>query len=64
VLRRAGIVVSPRKGTSMVYEPAISDAAELVRAARRFLTEVLADHRNLLAESRSFEAAIARKRRK
>jgi ArsR family transcriptional regulator len=64
VLRRAGIVVSTRKGTSVVYALAASDVAELMRAARRFLTEVLDDHGQLLAELRSSEALAARRRRK
>lgn len=50
VLRRAGIVISTRRGTSVTYELAASDVAELMRAARRFLTEVLAGQRELLAE--------------
>ena len=50
VLRRAGIVSSTRRGTSVTYELAASDVAELMRAARRFLTEVLAGQSELLAE--------------
>jgi ArsR family transcriptional regulator len=50
VLRRAGIVVSTRRGTSVTYELAASDVAELMRAARRFLTEMLAGQGQLLAE--------------
>jgi ArsR family transcriptional regulator len=50
VLRRAGIVISTRRGTSVSYELAASDVAELMRAARRFLTEVLAGQGQLLAE--------------
>ena len=50
VLRRAGIVNSTRQGTSVIYELAASDVAELMRAARRFLTEVLAGQGELLAE--------------
>ena len=55
VLRRAGIVVSTRKGTGVVYALAASDVTELMRAARRFLTDVLARHGELLAELRSTE---------
>jgi ArsR family transcriptional regulator, arsenate/arsenite/antimonite-responsive transcriptional repressor len=62
VLRRAGIVVSTRKGTSVVYELAASDVADLMRAARRFLTEVLAGHGDLLAELRSADTPVAHKR--
>lgn len=50
VLRRAGIVTSTRQGPSVVYQLAASDVAELMAAARRFLTEVLADRGPLLAE--------------
>jgi ArsR family transcriptional regulator len=50
VLRRAGIVISTRNGTSVVYELAASDVAELMQSARRFLTEVLVGQRELLAE--------------
>jgi ArsR family transcriptional regulator, arsenate/arsenite/antimonite-responsive transcriptional repressor len=53
VLRRAGIVTSTRRGTSVVYELAASDVGELMRAARRFLTEVLAGQDDLLTELRS-----------
>jgi ArsR family transcriptional regulator len=62
VLRRAGIVVSTRRGTAVIYELAASDVAELMRAARRFLGEVLADQDRLLAELRSSEAPTARGR--
>jgi ArsR family transcriptional regulator len=50
VLRRAGIVISTRRGTSVSYELAASDVAELLRAARRLLTEVLTGQGQLLAE--------------
>jgi ArsR family transcriptional regulator len=50
VLRRAGIVVSTRRATSVTYELAASDVADLMRAARRLLTEVLAGQGELLAE--------------
>jgi ArsR family transcriptional regulator len=61
VLRRAGIVISTRRGTGVVYELAASDVGELMRAARRFLTEVLAGHDDLLAELRSSDAPRGRK---
>jgi ArsR family transcriptional regulator len=64
VLRRAGIVVSTRKGTSVIYELAASDVADLMRAARRFLSEVLADQRDLLAELQLADRPAVRKRRK
>src|SRR5438270_6371068 len=50
VLRRAGILTSYRADGSVVYELAASDVAELMQAARRFLTEVLADQHVLLTQ--------------
>lgn len=50
VLRRAGIVTSSREGSAVMYALAASDVAELMAAARRFLTEVLAGQGELLAE--------------
>lgn len=50
VLRRAGIVTSTREGTAVVYALAAADVAELMRAARRLLTEVLTGQGELLAE--------------
>jgi ArsR family transcriptional regulator, arsenate/arsenite/antimonite-responsive transcriptional repressor len=48
VLRRAGIVISMRRGTSVTYELAASDVAELMTAAHRYLTEVLTGQGELL----------------
>ena len=50
ILRRAGIVTSSRDGAAVMYQLAASDVAELMAAARRFLTEVLAGQGELLAE--------------
>lgn len=50
VLRRAGIVTSSREGSAVMYSLAASDVAELMAAARRFLTEVLAGQGELLAQ--------------
>ena len=50
VLRRAGIVTSSREGSAVMYRLAAADVAELMAAARRFLTEVLAGQGELLAE--------------
>ncbi|MFS4093555.1 ArsR/SmtB family transcription factor [Streptomyces sp. AF1A] len=52
VLRRAGIVVSTREGSTVTYALAGGDVAELLRAARRILTELLAGRNQLLAELR------------
>jgi ArsR family transcriptional regulator len=49
VLRRAGIVVSTRDGAQVVYALAGPDVADLMRAARRILTEVLQSQAELLA---------------
>jgi ArsR family transcriptional regulator len=52
VLRRSGIVTASREGTTVVYALAGTDVAELLRAARRILTEMLADRNALLEELR------------
>ena len=55
VLRRSGIVTATRTGNSVVYALAGGDVAELMRAARRILTELLAGQNELLAELREAE---------
>ncbi|MEJ8640308.1 metalloregulator ArsR/SmtB family transcription factor [Streptomyces sp. MS1.HAVA.3] len=55
VLRRSGIVVSIREGSTVSYALAGGDVAELLRAARRILTELLAGQSDLLAELRAVE---------
>lgn len=52
VLRRSGIVTSTREGPTVVYALAGGDVAELLRAARRILTELLTDQNVLLAQLR------------
>src|SRR5256885_17161671 len=47
VLRRAGIVTSTRSGATVVYALAGPDVADLMRAARRILTEMLAGRAQL-----------------
>ncbi|MEU6066870.1 MULTISPECIES: ArsR/SmtB family transcription factor [Streptomyces] len=49
VLRRSGIVVSTREGSTVLYALAGGDVAELLAAARRILTELLAGRNELLA---------------
>lgn len=56
VLRRAGIVVSTRDGATVTYALAGPDVADLMRAARRILTEMLAGRAELLDALRA-EAA-------
>ncbi|MFD3482729.1 ArsR/SmtB family transcription factor [Streptomyces sp. NPDC058665] len=55
VLRRSGIVTSRREGSTVVYALAGGDVAELMRAARRILTEMIAGQHELLAELRETE---------
>lgn len=55
VLRRSGIVTSTREKSTVVYALAGGDVAELLRAARRILTEMLADRNRLLVTLRDAE---------
>ncbi|MGA5135474.1 ArsR/SmtB family transcription factor [Streptomyces olivoreticuli] len=55
LLRRSGIVISTRTGSTVVYELAGGDVAELMRAARRILTEMLTGQHELLEELREAE---------
>jgi ArsR family transcriptional regulator len=55
VLRRSGIVASTREGSTVVYELAGGDVADLMRAARRILTEMLAGRNELLAQLQEAE---------
>ncbi|MDX3519998.1 metalloregulator ArsR/SmtB family transcription factor [Streptomyces scabiei] len=50
VLRRSGIVISIREGSTVSYALAGGDVADLLRAARRILTELLVGQRELLVE--------------
>lgn len=56
VLRRSGIVTATRTGSTVVYELAGGDVAELMRAARRILTVMLAGQEDLLAELRGADS--------
>ncbi|MFD9391633.1 ArsR/SmtB family transcription factor [Streptomyces sp. NPDC060000] len=58
VLRRSGIVVSIREGATVSYALAGGDVAELLRAARRILTELLAGQNELLAELRQADPPL------
>ncbi|MFC4852832.1 ArsR/SmtB family transcription factor [Actinophytocola glycyrrhizae] len=55
VLRRSGIVTANREGATVVYALAGGDVADLMRAARRILTEMLAGQNQLLDELRDAE---------
>nr|WP_051717456.1 metalloregulator ArsR/SmtB family transcription factor [Streptomyces megasporus] len=57
VLRRSGIVTATREGSTVVYELAGGDVADLMRAARRILTEMLAGQKELLEELRASAGA-------
>jgi ArsR family transcriptional regulator len=48
VLRRAGIVTATRDGNTVLYALAGPDVADLMRAARSFLTGMLASQAELL----------------
>ncbi|GGR68459.1 transcriptional regulator [Streptomyces humidus] len=57
VLRRSGIVTATRTGSTVVYELAGGDVAELLAAARRILSVLLAGRQDLLDELRGTEPA-------
>lgn len=52
VLRRSGIVTATREGSTVVYALAGADVADLLRAARRILTELLVGRNELLVQLR------------
>ncbi|WP_327582885.1 metalloregulator ArsR/SmtB family transcription factor [Nonomuraea sp. NBC_00507] len=52
VLRRSGMVTAQRDGSTVVYALAGGDVAELLRAARQLLTQMLAGQSELLSELR------------
>ncbi|MFI1358344.1 ArsR/SmtB family transcription factor [Streptomyces sp. NPDC020898] len=56
VLRRSGIVTATRTGSTVVYELAGGDVADLLAAARRILSVLLAGRQELLAELRATES--------
>ncbi|MDH6128147.1 metalloregulator ArsR/SmtB family transcription factor [Kitasatospora sp. GP82] len=53
VLRRTQLVTVTREGDAVVYELGTPDVAELLRAARRILTDLLADQGELLVQLRN-----------
>ncbi|MFF4139443.1 ArsR/SmtB family transcription factor [Streptomyces mirabilis] len=57
VLRRSGIVTATRTGSTVVYELAGGDVAELLAAERRILSVLAAGRRDLLDELRVTEPA-------
>ncbi len=59
VLRRAGIVTASRQGPTVVYALAGPDVTDLLQAARRILTELIAGREELLTELREAAAEQA-----
>ncbi|MFJ9007544.1 ArsR/SmtB family transcription factor [Streptomyces canus] len=59
VLRRSGIVVSIREGSTVSYALAGGDVADLLRAARRILTELLAGQNQLLSQLQQADTTAA-----
>ena len=59
VLRRSGIVTSLRDGDTVVYSLAGPDVAELLKAARRILTELIAGQQDLLADLREADSTAS-----
>ncbi len=53
VLRRAGIVTATREGSTVVYALGSGDVAELLRTARRILSDMIVGQEELLAELRA-----------
>ncbi|MGA5820111.1 ArsR/SmtB family transcription factor [Kitasatospora sp. NPDC094028] len=53
VLRRTQLVTATREGNTVVYALSTPDVAELLRAARRILTELITDQGALLSELRA-----------
>ncbi|MFJ8622504.1 ArsR/SmtB family transcription factor [Kitasatospora sp. NPDC093550] len=53
VLRRTQLVTATREGNTVVYALSTPDVAELLRAARRILTELITDQGVLLTELRA-----------
>jgi len=53
VLRRAGVVVARKQGSSVIYSMASPDMAELMAVARRVLTGLLNEQADLLKDLES-----------
>lgn len=59
VLRRSGFLTATRMGSTVMYALACADMAELMGAARRILTELLAGQNELLAELRAEQPDVS-----
>jgi ArsR family transcriptional regulator len=53
VLRRAGLVMSSRDGSTVLYTLSTPDVADLMRSARAILTSMLSGQEGLLAQLRA-----------
>jgi DNA-binding transcriptional ArsR family regulator len=53
VLRRAGVVVARKEGSTVIYSIASPDIAELLTVARKVLTRVLSDRVAVLEDLRA-----------
>jgi len=53
LLRRAGLVESTRRGSSVVYMISAPEVSELMAAAKKVLARLLTDNEGLLTELRS-----------
>ncbi len=56
VLRRAGLVVSTREGSTVVYTLSTPDVAELMKAARRILMAMIIENQGSLLDQLQAEA--------
>lgn len=59
VLRRAGLVISRKEGSTVRYALTSPEVAELLAVARRILTSVLTGQVELLQDLRGPRAAVA-----
>ena len=62
VLRRAGVVVARREGSTVVYSLANAQVAELLAVAKRFLIDSLSASQTLLAGLRDMPVMVRRRR--
>jgi DNA-binding transcriptional ArsR family regulator len=60
VLRRAGVLVTRKRGNSVIYSMASPDMAELLAVARKVLTGLLNDQVDLLKDLKASTRAAAR----
>ncbi|WP_203882066.1 ArsR/SmtB family transcription factor [Planotetraspora kaengkrachanensis] len=58
VLRRSGMVTAHRDGSTVVYALAGGDVADLLRAARKLLTQKLSGQSQLLSELLDTETSV------